>query len=361
MRTTKFVLSVLLLTLTISVLGSSPYVEGQGNHGGDKPSSMPSDMPNNMPSDMYSNMPNDMTMPRFSKQGYYAMGESMTIKGNVTVNGGINISLTVQPTDEMYEMMNEHMRRGNNQGNMNHMEDFTHTMSVVITKLIEYEDKDNISGYSEDDTAISTFDLNDTTLSDVEYSNKDGIVYYNISSVDEKTFRLFLEVNTNSSVPTEWKWSYEINYPFRSNTSKLAVLHEIHTSNGNLIADRHRMDQAARFSHMMNYEVVANHSMLPMMFTWDRIATIDGIEKNVTATGEAGIVALSFEKGSQIYYDPRLGVDEETFIEANQNIVSMITQETDFAQSLGLPNIIAIGVSMVVTISILIYGKVRKA
>ncbi len=240
-------------------------------------------------------------------------------------------------------------------------QDMKHTMSVLITELVEYKDELG-DGYTEDDTVISALKLNSTNLSPVEFVNESGIVTYRTSTLDNSTFSLILEVNTTSNLPNEWKWSYDINYPFADSSSKLAVLHEIHSFQGSLVADQHRMDRIARFTHMNDSKVIANHSMLPMLFTWDRTANIDGTESDVVATGSNGTIALSFEQGSSIYYDPRLSIDEETIQQFDQSLGSMFSQEDlkSFAEILGLPNetaLILAGSLMILVVALIVWKK----
>lgn len=334
-------LALALLFTNIAVTGDGPN-DPMGRDGGHGPG---------MPDDSRMEMPH---RPMVGRQGYIGMGENMIIEGNVTVDDAINITLSVRPSTEMEDMM-----RGRGMEEMH--QNMEHTMSVLITELVEYKDELG-DGYTEDDTVISTLKLNSTNLTPVEFVNESGIVTYRTSTLDNVTFSLILEVNTTSNLPNEWKWSYDINYPFTDSSSKLAVLHEIHSFQGSLVADQHRMDRIARFTHMNNSKVIANHSMLPMLFTWDRTANIDGTETEVVATGSNGTIALSFEQGNSIYYDPKLTIDEEVIQGFDQNLATLFSQEglKEFAQVLGLPNEFALIIASIVVILTLAIGIWKK-
>ena len=229
--------------------------------------------------------------PMVGNNGYHAMGGHIEIVGEISVETAINITLTAQPSEEMNQMMESGQMPMRGGGHMRN-EDMRMSMTVLVSKLVEYEDQGN-QGYDENDTIISQYNLNSSTLNQVQFFNNSGLVEY-VVSLPDNVFLLQLIVNTTSKLPNEWKWSYEIKYPFTSPTSKIAVFHTLIAPNANLMADQHRMDQIARFQHMKNQQIIANHSMLPMFFTWDRTAIVDGNEADVTATAQKGEIALSY-------------------------------------------------------------------
>ncbi len=342
MKTQKVFITSLFATV---LLLSAMTVAGQGrdNPMRDHPG-MPSDMPDTPKGHA----------PMFGRQGYRGVGDHMTIEGNISIAESINISLTATPSTEMESMMEDHGMSGRH-------EEMEHTMSVLITEIVEFRDL-NGDGFTDDDVVVSSFTLNSSTLGEVQFTNESGIITYKVSTLDNSTFSLILEVNGSSPLPNEWKWSYEIDYPFTETSTKLAILHTIHTFQGNLVADQHRMDRIARFTHMNNSQVVANHSMLPMLFTWDRTALVDEVETDVEATGNNGTIALAFQQGSSIFYDPKLTIEEETIQNFEQSLATLFSQDNflEFAETLGLPNLTALvsaGISVVLIASIILIKK----
>ncbi len=293
----------------------------------------------------------------FDEHGFKGMGDAMVIKGNLTIDKSINISLSITPSEEMLQMMEERMgqmsgnmgsdmpgdRNGDNhmsdedmgsdmpggrqgempgsgqgemqQGDMNRMDmdevrNMGMTFSILITKLVEFEDADN-NGFSENDTIVSTFGLNSSTLGDITTRNNSGLIEYFVASKDNSTFKLYAYINGSAAMPSEWKWSYEINYPFVSNTSKLAVIHEVYNSKGQMMADEEQMEHREGYGMVTNETMMVNGTGIPMRVKWDKTATIDGKESDVVITADRQTIALGFEQGKNIFYDPRLGIDPE--------------------------------------------------
>ena len=60
-------------------------------------------------------------------------------------------------------------------------------------------------------------------------------------------------------------------------------------------------------------KVMANESMVPMYFKWQNSSIVDGRESEVIATFADNIVALSFEQGGNIDYDPEIEIDTTEF------------------------------------------------
>ncbi|MHA2277069.1 MAG: hypothetical protein ACXAC2_14945, partial [Candidatus Kariarchaeaceae archaeon] len=194
------------------------------------------------------------------------------------------------------------------------------TMSISLTKLVEFEDVTK-DGYTSDDLVISDYTLNSSTLGEIQfYSNNNS---FTISSESDDLFTMIVELNLENGIPYEWKWSIILNYPFTSQTSTLAMLHEINAGSS-WMADMHEENHMGDYNLMFeDNHMQDNHQYLPMFFSWDKFAEVDGVTQNVTASVAENVFALSFAQGSSIYYDPKIGVEPTSIAEVDSILGSI--------------------------------------
>lgn len=282
------------------------------------------------------NLPGDI-----DHMGFQDRSDHMTIDGSISVEDKITLTISVTPTDDMQNQMQDH------HGSMNYMEDYTNSLEVSLFSLAEYEDNSS-DGYSLDDTIVSTYPLDSSTLKQPVFYESNNT--YIIESTDTNIFRMYIVFNTDADQrPFAFKWSVDINYPFASTNSNLAMLHQISSNEmmqryGELgQGETHRYYQQNQMSDMDNH--------LPMFFRWDTTAIVDGEVTGVTATSVEDTFALSIPQGNHIVYDPEVGVDPESLAEANSAFDTMLG---DFLATLQSPTVIALLLGSATLISLVI-------
>lgn len=299
-----------------------------------------------MPPEMPDRTNHRMEPPRNRRHdnGFDGANQAVNVSGTINVTDSINLSLTIKPSDEVIERMNS-------RGSMV-VSDFQNVITVSLTQLVEYEDTTN-DGLTDNDTIISTFNLNDENLQDIVISELDGETIYTITSEDG-SFKMIIEINSTDNMPHDWKWSLEINYNFISDTSKLAVLHDIVIGRGNLI----REEFASASAHPEAFdrrELSRSHPRAPMFFRWDQTAFADDQEIEVEATKYNESLSLSFLQGETINYDPSIGVDQESIESLDFELVNVFDLETvnKFIDQLSTPTArgLIIGILFVSTIT----------
>jgi hypothetical protein len=292
-----------LLIGSVALLLTASFVSAHGTDDEDTDRPMGDHMGDHMADTKYG-----MQMGHSGFEGY---SEHMSIIGNLTLDDSISLSLSIMPSEEMQEMMKDgHMGMGS--GHSNNIMEYTNTMSISLTKLVEFEDI-NDDGFTSDDQIISEYILDQSTLNEVVFNASNNS--YFISSKNDTVFTMTVDLNTENEIPYAWKWSLMINYPFNLNTSSVAMIHEINSETISMM-EMHRQMDDLRDNHMSNFDtnfgnnyMKDHHQNLPMMFSWDDFALVDGLSQNVTATVTNDVFALSVVQGSQIDYDPKIGVE----------------------------------------------------
>ncbi|MHA2092942.1 MAG: hypothetical protein ACW98K_19015 [Candidatus Kariarchaeaceae archaeon] len=264
---------------TVALLLTASFVSAHGNddEGTDRP--MGDHMGDHMGDTNYGMQMGD--------SGFEGYSEHMSIIGNLTLDDSISLTVSIMPSAEMQEMMEDgHMGMGS--GHSNNMMDYTNTMSISLTKLVEFEDIDG-DGLTSEDQIISEYLLNGSTLNEVEFIASNNS--YFISSKNDTVFTMTVDLNS------------------------VAMIHEVNSETISMM-DMHKQMDDLRDNHMSSFDtnfgnnfMQDHHQNLPMMFSWDDFALVDGFSQNVTATVTNDVFALSMVQGSQIYYDPKIGVE----------------------------------------------------
>ncbi|MHA2031894.1 MAG: hypothetical protein ACW99A_01625 [Candidatus Kariarchaeaceae archaeon] len=287
---TQISLSISLLFLLTASLGAAHGDEdGMGS--------------GHMDSDAMMNMDHD---------GFQGYSDHMKIEGEIQVNDSIKLTISAEPSEEMHDMMNDHM------GSQSNMMMYSNVMTISLTKLVEFEDLSN-NGYSADDTQVSEFVLDETTIKPVEKQSISENSIFLINS-NSNVINITVEILSENDSPYAFKWSLEINYPFIQSNTKLAVLHEMESVNMNdMMGNMDQMDNKGFDSNMMS----DNHEHLPMFFSWDEQYVVDGETNQVTPNFENNIFSLTFDQGSEIFYDPQIGFNPGD-IQSVDNILSNV-------------------------------------
>lgn len=244
------------------------------------------------------------TMMDMNNDGFESYTDHMKIDGEILITDSVKLVISAQPTEEMNEMMNDHM------GSESEMMKYSNMMTISMTKLVEFIDfTDN--GYSEDDLFVSEFIMDQTTMESVELQSDINIPTFVINSI---VINITVEMLSENDSPHAFKWSIDINYPFVQNDTKIAILHEIESSNmGNMMQGTDNMGDQGFDSNMMS----DNNEFLPMFFSWDENYIVDGETQEVIPNLENNIFSLSFDQGSEILYDPQIGLNPEDIQSVN--------------------------------------------
>lgn len=293
--------------------------------------------------------------PIFRPDGFMGASEYVNITGDISIGASIDLSIVITPTADALKQMKEH--RPDLPPSMQQQDNLTNFITISVTQLVEFNDTLN-DGFTSDDAVLSSYVLNSTTLNDIVRSDVDNGTIYTITSTSSGLFTMTAQLNYENDVLNAWKWSFDINYPFVSTTSKLAVLNEIDNSH------RQMMEQAQesipnngneyRYTH--SYMNSSDH-MFPVFLQWDDYATVDGVKQNVTATGVPGTLALAFLQGSLISYDPRIGIVSENIISFELLFQSLAS---NFLASIKSPTVLGLTIGVVVVIAAMSFGFFRR-
>ncbi|MDH5403715.1 MAG: hypothetical protein OEZ01_11740 [Candidatus Heimdallarchaeota archaeon] len=275
------------------------------------------------------------------------MTENMEIYGEVSVTNAITIEISVRPTEEMQQYM---------QGEMS-QDDYSNQVTVSFTQLVEFEDLNN-DGYSSDDVIVSTYQLDENSLTQPELNNN----IYTINSKLDNTFQMFIESKFKDNVFYGFKWSLEIAYNFQLNNTKLAMIHTIDTKHGRMMeghmnGEDNDMNQQDHHSQYEEHRMNDGDHNVPMFFEWAPIVEVDGVNYNITATGFDNIFAISTIQGDLIIYDPIVGVDPDSLLQTDENLSSLFR---NFMNSINSPTRLGLmlaGFAILSMVFIALYAK----
>ncbi len=352
----KPMLVLLTLTLLAALVSASAQMPpgGMPGHGDDDTGDMPGH------GGMGDGGMGGPHSPHYGDRGFETSSEFMIIEGLIDLDeSGIILSISATPNiTAMEEMADEHM------GDRSMMDDMmgddvpTNSINVTLYKLVEFEDT-GIPGFDENDTVVSSYELNSNTLGDLVYTT-DGVAQnYSVSS-DDGVFSMVVEAQ-NGDVQS-FKWSVEIAYPFVSNTSDLAMLHDVVAEN-NMGMDRDHMMGGMGGGHgemtpptqYQNNSMIMENADIPMFFKWLDVAEVDGQNETVEATSSVGYFALSIPQGQEIYYDPSIGVENSAIIQIDNDIQEIFLEASNsFMDAVLSPTTGAIALAAVLLTVVLI-------
>lgn len=225
--------------------------------------------------------------------------EAMVINGEINMIDAIELILSISPEEQ--SMMYHDM-----------MATYDNEMRVIISELVEFEDL-NFDGFTDDDLILSTFKLNDDNLEEVEVLEANGITYFTIKSKVADIIDITIEVNKYEEIPVAIKWSYEMNYPFTSNLSNLAIIHSL-AENSQTMMDMMTNNHMGQNNLFMS----DNHEFLPMSFSWDNSAIVDDVQTDISIDGIDNQFVITFPFGIHISYDPMIQLDPSNISEVDK-------------------------------------------
>jgi len=290
--------------------------------------------------------------PHFRDGGFEGRSEFMIVEGNIIV-GDSGITLSISATPNMTAM----------KGHPPMSELPSNTINVSLYELVEFEDS-SVPGYDMNDTVVSVYYLNSSTLGDLVTSISGDSQNYTVSSNDG-VFSMTVEANTSSV--QSFKWSVEIHYPFVSNTSKIAMLHDVITERTvgmrrGQVPPRtmHDGNPPESATHFDNSSLIVRDAHIPMFFKWIDVAEVDGTNQSIEATASLGFFALTLPQGDSIFYDPSIGVENAVIENVDIIIAQIIENAGSFMDAVFSPTIGAISVSFVLVVAVLLYFNRRK-
>lgn len=244
---------------------------------------------------------------------FIAYSGNMMIYGVLDVEDSITIKLSVKPqenidleTDQILPYYND--------------------MEIKLHKIIEYEDLNN-DGLTVDDKILGITTLNSSFMDSFIHSDTDSGIIFKLPSIDS-TFVVTVEVKTSNGVPVAFKWSYDLNCDLSSNSASIAVTHE--NVNNQNIMNKLIEDQNGD-------SINDQHNFLPMTFSLDNFAIIDGINQKITRSTIDEMLVINFQHGSKISYDPSISVNIKDLYVVNDIINNLLGNNVFFQ-----PNIIAL-------------------
>jgi hypothetical protein len=283
--------------------------------------------------------------------GFDGVSQRVNISGTINITESINLALTIKPTDEMLQRMSD--RDGID------LSEFQNIISVSLTQLVEYEDVAD-DGLTDDDLIVSTFNLSSDNLQDISINENNEETTYSIISNDA-SFEMIIEINSTDNVPHQWKWSLIMKYNYVSDSSKLAVLHDITIGRGNLI--REQFANASTHPDAFNKrELSRSHPQLPMFFRWDSSAFSNNLEIEVETTKYNNSLSLSFLQGETITYDPSIGTNLESIVSIDFDIIEIFNEETinEFIDQISSPTRRGLVLAIIFISTIAIVTLIKK-
>ena len=285
-----------------------------------------------------------------SSSGFHGNTENMVIEGEITIKDSIQFYINVHPNDEHVSSMHHQM-----------MSDYSNIIEVSINKLVEYEDLDN-NGLSSNDIVISEFYLNSSTLNDVDKVQNGDNLYFIINSKIENLFVMTFEIISQNNTPYAFKWSIDLEYPFISNSSKLAVFHDVSTESKSMMDMMDMMDGGMGDNSLMSNMMSDNDEFLPMSFNWDDEVTVDGVVKSISSDIYIDYLTISFPYGNIISYDPVIGTEADSIFDIDELLSEspLIDELNYFGNGAFVPTIFGISIALVFVIIILIIGYLNS-
>jgi hypothetical protein len=166
------------------------------------------------------------------------------------------------------------------------------------------------------------------------------------------------EIVSQENTPHAFKWSIDLEYPFVSNSSKLAVFHNVATESKSMMdmMDGGMMGDNSLMSNMMSDD----DDYLPMSFNWDDEVMVDGVVKSIVSDVYNDFLTISFPSGSIISYDPVIGTEADNIINIDELLSDnpLLDELNYFGYVAFSPTIFGISIAMVSVIIILISGYV---
>lgn len=267
-----------------------------------------------------------------SSNTFQGHSNAMVIDGVINVVDTIELSLSIGPND--HDMMDQDM-----------MSRYNNEMKVSISELIEFEDLTN-DGLSNDDLIISSFKLNNINLNQPQVNTINGITSFVFQSIESDIFAMTVEVKIYEETPFAFKWSYDIEFPFVSNSSNLAILHSLEENTQTMMDMMNNNHMGPILEGMMS----DNHENLPMVFTWDGSAIIDDVETDIISGVLNDDFVLSFPTGNQISYDPLIQFDPSDISKIDDILSDLSTLNMELLKPQKVSILIGfIGVSIIFT------------
>lgn len=272
----------------------------------------------------------------------------MEINGSVSVSNSIILNIIVKPTQEASDEINsQHHHMDSNQ--------YVNQMNVSFSKLVEFTDVTG-NGFSNDDIIVSQYDLSQSNLNQPQLVNN---AYYLINSKNDNVFSMTIDLNYENNVFYGFKWSLNITYPFTSENTSLAMVHQISTSRGemsNIYREQNGINQASD-CNLNGNEMNDVHENLPMFFSWADNVSVDGVSTSVSPTLVNQSVVISVPQGNNIYYDPTIGVDPTSLSIVDNRIASL----GDFVNKINSPTLTGLIVASALIGVIIIFGLKKKS
>ena len=286
--------------------------------------------------------------------GFHGKSGKANITGSLAVTEkGITLSLVANPNSDVTARANDNRKK---------LSEANSIINITLYALVEYEDSDN-NGYDSNNTVVSKYSLNSSTLNPLTHSSNDTHELY-VVETEDGVFRMDIAVNKSSTAGIEWKWSVTLDYNFQSSSSSIAMLHDFESSDHKMHEHKHKrnhsndkrehegrtcectqakheegaedrkneettkeadkaVDKQLPTHRYNNNSLIKRNGKVPFFFKWIKTAQVDGVTQNITATSNIETFAISIPQGEHIYYDPSIGVEQAGLEEYNSYLSSV--------------------------------------
>jgi hypothetical protein len=194
-------------------------------------------------------------------------------------------------------------------------------MTVTFRQMIEYEDVDGDGQFGPGDEVVSTYDLEETSWSELahgEEAGEDGKKVHTITArTSDGVFAMLSHTTETRTMTQHGEISPNLmkidlvveDFPWTRTTTRLALQASVATEG----TVTHIADPASR-EYMGENEtgIETQEDGDTGFYTWVRSADVDGVSSQVrsrvTNDGEGTSLQFDYQQGDAIIHDPKLGV-----------------------------------------------------
>ena len=112
------------------------------------------------------------------------------------------------------------------------------------------------------------------------------------------------------------------------------------------------------YNRYNNQSMAAQNFRIPIVFSWDATAIVDGEKADIVATSFGDSFSLSLPQGDVIDYDPRISMDTESISVVENDLVQLFG-ETSFGDIINSPTVIGLSVAIISVALVIILVKKR--
>lgn len=189
---------------------------------------------------------------------------------------------------------------------------------LEFRRLIEFNDANQNNLYDKSDSIVSNYYLSGKEYEAISYTTQptaDSETEHILSTQTlDGVFKVvlhvtgsFAKIGAHTLRPTEVKIDIIISgYPYEGTDTLLALHSELDTK-AKTERDEETADEAEGYAENEE-EVEISSDSYKAFFSWEKTATIDGVEESVEAVTKDSSLYLIYQRGNSIVHDPKMGI-----------------------------------------------------